>query len=1149
MSSRVQARLAAAFAAALVLLIGAVLTQGYADRTRQQAVSRGAANFDHLAVQMQEAVRRRITVPRYGLSGLRSTLAALDRVPTVREFRDAVAARDLPSEFPGVLGFGFIQVVPDAALPAFVEQTRAAYDGAFRLRDGDRRGPHYVIRSIEPLPTNAAALGFDVGGDPARRAAVEEALRTGDLVVTAPVQLRQTAPGVRGALYLLPAYAAGSAPEGRRLLGLVYAAVSYPDALDDMSTGNGLAAVTLTDHIASADVPLFSGPAPPGHRPLFRVQGEFGFGHRHFVTTVASQPALERVVQATDLPRTIRLGGALVTLLAALLVAEWILRSFRATDLARRMVADNARLAAVGRLTHDAISITDVDGRLLWVNPAFTGLCGEPEEALLGRPLSAFLRLDASEGDDPLARWIATRTGWHGEASMVAADGRETFTEVEIQPYIGDLAATTGLVVIQSDITRRRRDEAALREAMGFLEQTGRAAGVGGWQFDLRTQRLVWSAQTCRIHEVPEGYEATLDEALAFFPREVRSTLQAALDRAVGSGEGWDLELPFVTRQGRSLWVRAMGVVEYEHGQPVRLTGALQDITRRKRDELALHESRELLRVTLDSIGDAVVTTDAQGRVTWFNPVAAAIIGCTPQTCSGRPIADVMQLINEDTRHPVDNPIQLAMGENRIVGISASTVLVARDGTEYGIEDSAAPIRDAQGRVIGGIMVFHDVTEARALQREVSERARHDPLTGLANRHEFELRLRHAMQRGAPDGRVDMVFFIDLDHFKLVNDVAGHAAGDLLLCQVASLIEGQVRSRDLVARLGGDEFAVLLEHCPSDKAEKVAQAMCDAIDRYRFVAASGQVFRVGASIGIAATTDAADPINAADSACRAAKESGRNRYHRWNPADAAIRARAGETAWSVRVEKALDEGLFELFGQRIVPLRDAADGLHLEVLLRMRDEDGSLIAPGQFLPAAERFQLINRVDRYVVQRVFELLAAHHDTLPRGSTVAVNLSGLSVGDPAFHAFVRGQMERATFDLGLLCFEVTETAAITNLAVARTFLQALRERGVRVALDDFGAGVASFGYLHSLQVDFLKIDGQYTHGMAANPLDMVSMRSFCGVAQVLGVHTIAEAVETEEELAGVRALGIDFAQGYLLHRPEPLVPLLAGRVAAA
>ncbi|MBU6248299.1 MAG: EAL domain-containing protein [Xanthomonadaceae bacterium] len=1132
-----------------MLLVGGVLTERYADRARQEAVSRGRANFDRLALQMRSATIRRITMPRYGLSGLRSTLAALGRVPTVDEFRQAVAVRDLPREFPGVLGFGFIRIVPDADLPAFLEHTRAAYHGAFQLRDAGRHDTHYVIRSVEPLAGNDAALGFDVGSDAPRRAAVEQALRTGELVVTAPIHLLQTGPATWGALYLLPAYAPDGPGKDRRLLGLVYAAVSYPGALDELGAASGLAAVSLDDRTGSSDVRLSADPMPPGHRPLYRVQTDFQFGHRAFSTTVASLPALERTALATDLPRTIRLGGALVTLLTALLVAEWILRSFRAADLARRMVADNARLAAVGRLTHDAIAITDIDGMLLWVNPAFAHLSGEPGDAALGRPLSAYLHPDEADGDRLLDRLIAARSGWHGEARMVGADGRETVTEVEIQPYTGPLAATTGLVVIQSDITRRRRDEAALREAMGFLEQTGRAAGVGGWQLDLRTQQLVWSAQTCRIHEVPDGYQATIDEAYAFFPRHVRPALQAAVDHAMKTGESWDLELPFVTRLGRSLWVRSMGVVEYENGQPVRLTGALQDITRRKRDELALHESRELLRVTLDSIGDAVVTTDAQARVTWFNPVAAAMIGCTPETCFGRPIAEVMQLIGEETRHPVDNPLLLAIGENRIVGLSASTVLVGHDGTEYGIEDSAAPIRDTQGRVIGGILVFHDVTEARALQREVSERARHDPLTGLANRHEFELRLRYAIQRGAPDGRVDMVFFIDLDHFKLVNDVAGHAAGDLLLCQVASLIEGQVRSRDLVARLGGDEFAVLLEHCPVDKAEKIAQAMCDAIDRYRFVAASGQVFRVGASIGIAATNDATDPINAADSACRAAKESGRNRYHRWSPADEAIQLRAGETAWSVRVEKALDLGLFELFGQRILSLRDTADGLHLEVLLRMRDEDGSLIAPGQFLPAAERFQLINRVDRYVVQRVFELLAAHHHALPAGSTVAVNLSGLSVGDPAFHAFVRGQMERATFDLGLLCLEITETAAITNLAVARTFLQAVRERGVRVALDDFGAGVASFGYLHSLQVDFLKIDGQYTHGMASNPLDMVSMRSFCGVAQVLGVRTIAEAVETPEELAGVRALGIDFAQGYLLHRPEPLAPLLAGRVIPA
>jgi diguanylate cyclase len=706
------------------------------------------------------------------------------------------------------------------------------------------------------------------------------------------------------------------------------------------------------------------------------------------------------------------------------------------------------------------------------------------------------------------------------------------------------------------DITARKAQEEALQRSEWLLNRTGELADVGGWVLELDQGSPVWTDQTCRIHGVPPGYRPRLDEAISFYAPEARPVIQAAVERGMRDGSGWDLELPFVRADGRSIWVRAVGSVEFAEGRPVRLLGAFQDITARRQQQRALEQARdelarqhELLRVTLHSIGDAVITTDAQGLVTWLNPVAERMTGWPSAEAQGRPIAQVFHIVNEETRAPNESPVDACLQKGKMVGLANHTVLISRDGDEFGVEDSAAPIRGAADELLGVVLVFHDVTEQRRLSGEMNYRASHDALTGLVNRAEFETRLRRALHKSHEDRSVHALMYVDLDQFKLVNDACGHSVGDQLLQQVARLFGDAVRARDTLARLGGDEFAVILEHCSAEQAQRVAQQICERMDDFRFVH-DGRRFRIGASIGLvpldARWATPAAVMQAADTACYAAKEAGRNRVHTWVDTDQAIRSRHGEMQWATRLEQALDEGRFVLHAQRIMPLRQTEDGLHAEVLLRMLDTEGQLVPPGAFLPAAERFNLSSRLDRWVLRHVLETLrqGPARDGLALLTTLSINLSGQSIGDRAFHRHAHELLVAAGPDLcGRLCLEITETAAVTNLADAATFINQVQSLGVRVSLDDFGAGASSFGYLKSLGVNQIKIDGQYIRDLIDDPLDAAAVRCFVDVARVVGVDTVAEFVDRPEVLARVSEMGVDFAQGYLLHKPEPLEKVLA------
>jgi diguanylate cyclase (GGDEF)-like protein/PAS domain S-box-containing protein len=608
------------------------------------------------------------------------------------------------------------------------------------------------------------------------------------------------------------------------------------------------------------------------------------------------------------------------------------------------------------------------------------------------------------------------------------------------------------------------------------------------------------------------------------------------------TGRYQGVEYQAVHKDGAVMDIVASSFIQRDpDGIPLLSLTVIEDVTERKRVQTELAEQIERLHVTLHAIGEGVITTDAKGRVEYLNPVAEKLTGWTTAAARGMSSIAVFRIVDDATRLPARSPVEICLAADQAVGAAGQAVLTRRDCREYFIEHSTAPIRSAEGDTRGVVLVFRDVSEQRRLSREMTYRATHDALTGLVNRDEFEHRLQLALACAHRGEAEYALMYVDLDQFKLVNDAGGHAAGDRLLKQVAGVIGRLVRKSDTFARLGGDEFGLIIEHCSTEGAQKVAQQICREIDAFRFQLGIHRL-HIGASIGLVPVDrrwpTTANLLRAADSACYAAKEAGRNRVHTYFADDAVIESHRLDMQWVRRIEQALDNDQFILHWQRIMPLSHDTGGVHGEVLLRLVGDDGELISPGAFLPAAERFHMASRIDRWVVREVFEWMATHKTSLSHVVTVSVNLSGLSIADLDFHRYVLELIEAFEFDHHKLCFEITETAAITNLSDARLFFESMRAYGVRFALDDFGSGVSSFGYLKSLPVDYLKIDGQFIRDLEEDLVDQATVRCISEVSKITGKKTVAEFVETEAVETLLREIGIDYAQGFLRHRPVAL-----------
>lgn len=638
--------------------------------------------------------------------------------------------------------------------------------------------------------------------------------------------------------------------------------------------------------------------------------------------------------------------------------------------------------------------------------------------------------------------------------------------------------------------------------------------------------------------------DATMNELLGL---EIGKTTQALLDR-------YEREYLTATRDaGVYRWVLAaytLALLLYVAYLFWRLRSGARQLARantelsseiavRRTAEMALFAEKERAEVTLHSIGDAVITIDAKQRVNYLNPVAEGLTGWTDAEARARPLEEVFNVTHESTHESALDTIYACLSVGRVVELADHSILVTRDGRRIPIEDSAAPIRDRDGRVIGVVIVFHDVTHERALHARLAWEASHDRLTGLVNRTEFELKLEHLIHSASTQARVHALLYLDLDQFKIVNDTCGHVAGDELLRQLAAVLGGKVREYDVIARLGGDEFGVLLEGCQFPKARQIADQLRTAVRDFRFVW-ENRSFEIGVSIGLVPITalsgSSAEIMSAADVACYAAKDLGRNRVHVHEEGDLSLARRHGELRWVARLNSALEQKRLQLYCQRIVPVTSGTTGSEWqEILLRLVGESGELVMPDAFLPAAERYDLMPKIDRWVVRAVFTAIGRHSLDVP--ALYSINLSGITLGDDQFLDFVHEQFHQSGVSPSRICFEITETAAIANLTRAVDFIRALRALGCRFALDDFGSGLSSFSYLKNLPVDYLKIDGGFVRDMLSDPIDDAMVQAINQIGHVMRIETIAESVESEAILRRLKEIGVDYAQGYAISLPQP------------
>lgn len=554
-----------------------------------------------------------------------------------------------------------------------------------------------------------------------------------------------------------------------------------------------------------------------------------------------------------------------------------------------------------------------------------------------------------------------------------------------------------------------------------------------------------------------------------------------------------------------------------------------------------LSRQEELADVTLNIIGDGVITTNTEQIVRYLNPVAEDLTGWKADLAIGRPLGEIYNTNDRFTGGDRIDPVSRCMEENRLIALGRDVVLTRANGEEVLIQDSATPIRDPNGRVRGAVLVFYDASSLRNAPHLLSYHARHDPLTGLLNRREFEQRLDELVNSARDYGGQHVLCFVDLDNFKPINDTCGHEAGDKVLQQISYLLGQRVRGNDILARIGGDEFAVLLEGCDAAKGMQVAQTLCDLIRDYRF-SWQDQPFEIGASIGVTIITseavNAAQIMSEADAACYAAKELGRNRVQLFQPEDLDRARRRGELQWLPRLQRALDEDRFTLYAQPIMPTTAERQVL-CEILVRLRDDENHILHPGSFLPAAERHQLAPDLDRWVIRHTLQTLSALPGALAGGRIFSLNLSTASLSDEGLFDFIAAQLSNAAISPGSLCFEITEATAAMALRQVSQLIDGLHELGCIVALDDFGTGLSSLAHLKNLNVDYLKIAAPFVRDIARDEVAAAMVEAIGSIAHLMGIRTIAEYVTTPDAAQRLRDVGIDFLQGYAIARPQPLL----------
>ena len=693
------------------------------------------------------------------------------------------------------------------------------------------------------------------------------------------------------------------------------------------------------------------------------------------------------------------------------------------------------------------------------------------------------------------------------------------------------------------DITDLKRVEEELKNSHALYRQAEFMGNMGHWSWDHVGYKMIsCSEQFARIYNmaVPEtiAYFSSADAKMSLIHPEDRERYRQSVLDCDRHRKGLDIEYRIVTPCGtqRHVYLRSERVYD-DRGDVVRSFGTLQDITERKQTKQDLLTQSQ---ITSNMAEGAMLVRASDETIVYTNPAFETMFGYEPGELLGKHLSK----LNSDTEIPPEEWIASLIRELDCNGAWRGEICnVKKDGTIFWCSSNISVFDHSEfGRV--WISVNSDTTERRQAEKMLSYQASHDILTGLINRHEFELRAERLISTTHRNSGEHALCFMDLDQFKIVNDSCGHTAGDQLLQQLGQVLRNTVRRQDTLARLGGDEFGVLMEHCTLEQAQRAADALLERVADFQF-SWEGQSFRIGVSIGLVAitetTTSLIELLRQADAACYMAKDLGRNRIQVYRPEDTELARRHGEMQWVARIDQALEDNRFTLYAQEIVPLDHSAEK-HYELLLRLVDTDGSIIPPRAFLPAAERYDLIDKVDTWVVRNAFTLMNAHPAFVEQAHIVSINLSGHSLTNNKFLNSLIAQIDEFNIDAGKICFEITETAAISNLSMATSFISSLKELGCHFALDDFGSGLSSFAYLKGLPVDYLKIDGMFVKDMVDDPIDHAMVKSINEIGHVMGMKTIAEFVENDAIKSKLAEIGVDYAQGYGIQKPQPFTDIL-------
>jgi diguanylate cyclase (GGDEF)-like protein/PAS domain S-box-containing protein len=694
-------------------------------------------------------------------------------------------------------------------------------------------------------------------------------------------------------------------------------------------------------------------------------------------------------------------------------------------------------------------------------------------------------------------------------------------------------------------VSRKTRRASGGKADADRLERVLEASGLGLWEMDVDTGAFSADERTVRgLGYAPGAIALSWETFVAIIhPDDAIRVSRVTEAHLRGETPQIDYDARVLTQAGTWTWVRSQGRAQRDAGgKAVLLRGTLKNVDAEHAVQQRLAVADTQLQQILGSTDEGIVGLDRNGVCTFVNPAATRLLGLREERLLGHNF-------DEQVRHTGEDGVELIGHDSPIVrcllkgepGRGADQQFRHESGTPVAVEYSVSPLYD-EGRPAGAVLVFRDVGEKRKLAQQLEHQALHDPLTGLVNRRGFEARLAALLQSARTQNREHALCYLDLDHFKLVNDTCGHVAGDELLRQLPGLLQPRLRRTDTIARLGGDEFALLLEDCALDQAARIAGAVRDTIRDFRFQW-QYRNFAIGASVGVVGITAASQGLvavlGAADAACYVAKDNGQNHVHVSYPHDLAIVRRRGEMRWVARLKTALEEGQFRLHYMSIAPLA-GGPALHHELLLRLADGKGELVLPGAFLPAAERYQLMPQIDDWVIRtaaRAIGELRARQPGLER-HRFGINLSGESLRDPALLERVRDTLRQHDVPASMLYFEFTETAAIANLGAAVEFMRGLRDLGCQLALDDFGSGMSSFSYLKQLPVDFLKIDGSFIRGVVTDAVDQAIVRAVLAVSQQMNIPTMAEYVENEGIRGYLAGLGIHYGQGYAIARPTPI-----------